>query len=74
MGPATLARRLLDSVFSCPWCSRVFLKDPPYRGPIPVHLDALLGLPCEGSGRQPPSILELPGHEEPSADWPAFPG
>jgi hypothetical protein len=63
---------LLDAVFSCPWCSRIFLQDAPYHGAIPRHLDALLGVPCEGSGRRPPSILDLPGHEDDAPDWPAL--
>lgn len=66
-----------DPVFTCPWCSRIFLSNAPRGGTIPDHLDALLGLPCEGSGRAPPSVLDLPGHEEDPLDdrreWPAPP-
>jgi hypothetical protein len=69
-----LCWRLLDAVFSCPWCSRIFLHEALHDGPIPRHLDALLGLPCEGSGRLPPSVLDLPGHEEdPALEWPSRP-
>ena len=41
---------MLETCFSCPFCSRMFLQDAPVDGPIPRHLDALLGTPCRGSG------------------------
>jgi len=41
---------VLEVCFTCPFCSRIFLQDPPQAGPIPRHLDALLGTPCQGSG------------------------
>ena len=51
---------LLEVTFSCPLCSRLFLRDRPYDGPIPRHLDPLLGLPCPGSERDLVSWLEIP--------------
>ena len=40
----------------------MFLKDCPYEGAIPRHLDPLLGLPCEGSERPLEAFLEIPRH------------
>jgi hypothetical protein len=53
---------MLEVCFSCALCSRMFLKDCPYDGPVPRHLDPLLGLPCEGSGRPLDAFQELPPH------------
>lgn len=55
--------------FSCPLCSRLFLRDCPYDGPIPTHLDALLGTPCEGAGMDVVCWLEIPEHAHPLG-WP----
>jgi len=61
---------VLEITFSCPVCSRMFLKDCPYDGPIPRHLDALLGHPCAGSGRRLDSFLELPEPPQPHVHEP----
>ena len=63
---------LLEVTFSCPSCSRMFLRDRPFAGPMPGHLDPLLGLPCPYSSREVPSFLDLPGHPEDQdlAAWP----
>lgn len=52
---------MLEVCFSCPYCSRMFLQDAPGRGhPIPRHLDALLGTPCQGSGTPVLCLQRIP--------------
>ena len=46
--------------FSCPLCSRMFVRDRPPDAVVPRHLDALLGLPCEGTGLPVTCYLDLP--------------
>lgn len=53
---------MLEVTFSCPLCSRMFLKDCPYQGGIPKHLDALLGKPCSMSDQPLKWYLEIPPH------------
>jgi hypothetical protein len=53
---------MLEVCFSCPVCSRMFLKDCPYVGPMPRHLDPLLGLPCPGSEHPVAAFQEIPAH------------
>ena len=59
---------MLEVAFSCPLCSRLFLRDCPFDAPIPAHLDALMGRPCPGSGRTLDSYLEIPEHAH-DGDW-----
>ena len=54
--------RLLEVCFSCLLCSRMFLQDCPYDGPVPRHLDPLLGLPCAGSDVPVEAFQEIPPH------------
>jgi hypothetical protein len=67
---------MLEVAFSCPVCSRMFLEDCPFAGPIPRHLDPLLGQPCAGSGLALESFLEIPDHWQhhprDDVDWPRW--
>ena len=69
---------MLEVTFSCPLCSRIFLRDRPYQeGVIPPHLDALLGQPCGASGRSVRAYLEIPDHAHPAPPhglekWPRY--
>jgi len=51
---------MLEYTFHCHVCSRMFMRDWPFSGPLPRHLDALLGLPCPGSGQAVLGCLRLP--------------
>jgi hypothetical protein len=66
---------MLEVAFSCPACSRLFLQDCPYDGPVPLHLDALLGTACPASGTPLTGYLEIPEHlhaQERQDGWPRW--
>lgn len=69
VSPRGPCANVLEVCFSCPLCSRIFVKDCPYDGPIPRHLDALLGVPCPGSWRPVEAFQEVPDHPHPLG-WP----
>lgn len=51
----------------------MFLEDCPFDGPVPRHLDPLVGSPCPGAGLPTHGVLEIPDHpHRPGGDWPAW--
>jgi hypothetical protein len=49
----------------------MFLRDRPFDGPVPRHLDPLLGWTCAGSGMPSHGVLEIPDDRR-DQDWPSW--
>jgi hypothetical protein len=63
---------MLEYAVTCHVCSRLFMGNAPFAGPLPKHLDAILGSPCGASGETAVGCVKTVGASAVLPDQPWY--